>query len=262
MAFEGSSYKKRIGTDLFTVVAINPTADELRVIKKLGDDKDVKEPVYKKDNGSFNVVLWLRGQNTGLHPLYFTMSSATAGKKDGTKTQYIDKFGRTAFAASPLDFDTYKYFDGASARKAIVGEADLTSFVKMWLGIGKDQEARLDKPLDIASGNLSELVGYLKKFSSKQVCGLVYLDDAGYTKLWNRAFGYPKSLGNEEIWGKKIEDAEKNEYTKLKAKKYSIRLIEVEDEKVEMDEDKPQIASADDLMGGISQEEVGDGLPF
>ena len=242
MAFEGSTFKKKIGVDLFTVVAVNPSIDGIRKIRNWGEDKEVKAPVYQKEKegvAGINLAFYVKGANTGINIRYFTLWNIESFSSRTNKFEFIDKFGRTNWCESKEKLVNTDKFDVKSARLAFKGESDLTMFIKMWLGIKKEQEARLGDVRKIIEGDLAELDGYIKRYANYQLCMLAYVDERGYVSLWSSDYGYPSSFGNEAIWNSKIEYHSKNDFRKLKAKQYSIKITEVQDEV--MDEDKPEV---------------------
>jgi len=220
---EGVSFKKYIGIAPMSVIAVNPTADE---IEKLTGHKPEKEPVYvgKLPSGeqTARVKFFLNveaGAETKVMTCTFDLIKRVNANMDKTKVQVIDKYGRTAWVtvqqAANDEIPVYKNGPAALAHgysKTIVGQDKLISFMKSWLNVYNPRkwdattrtwsESTDDKYLSkclceltpddlkkIFAGNVEDLKGFVEGFGSVRFIGTVGLQpnkegDKLYNLVW------------------------------------------------------------------------------
>ena len=186
---EGAGFKKYIGVGAFKVVAVNPDKSELEAIYDSTLDKD-PEYVSKAEDGTDKVRLDFIvatdvDKNNGID--FKTKVSFFLEKKARTsasgKVQVINAYGETTWVDLELaktgDLPANQSWFEKPYRVAMVGEDDLTSFLKKFLGVPNkswrdkngtiheienksDAEARLDKLVDYFKGNVKELKEIIK----------------------------------------------------------------------------------------------------
>ena len=193
---EGSTVKRYIGVAPVSILAVNPTMEELSKI--YGTDID-KAPVYigeKEIGADKHKVLNLRldfitksdAQKCGIEFIskvsIFLMNDIRYNN-DKTKCQVIDKYGRTSWVTSeqlknhaiPVDKNGHLLQLDADYRPAFIGEEHLTELIKAYLNIPNpmayvngswvpntkvqpsDCECRLEHIEDYFNGDFSELQG-------------------------------------------------------------------------------------------------------
>lgn len=147
---EGQGFKKYIGVGSSFVIAVNPTKKELEDIygREMANDP---EYVVDTDNGKEARITFIVKTDPTvcngveiINRVMFTLRNAPAYSKDQSKVQVIDKFGNTTWADTEVAKAKGKILtangNGAKIaddyRMACVGEADLISFLKPYLGVG------------------------------------------------------------------------------------------------------------------------------
>ena len=187
---EGGNFKKYIGVGAFKVVAVNPDKSELEAI--YGTTLD-KEPEYtsKAEDGTDKVRLDFvvatnpeKNNNIDFKTkVSFFLEKKARTNSTGTKVQVINAYGETTWVdlemAKTGDLPANMSWYEKPYRVAMVGEDDLTSFLKKFLGIPNksyrdkngvtheienksDAEARLEKLVDYFKGNVKELKEIIK----------------------------------------------------------------------------------------------------
>lgn len=260
MSFEAQAreFKKYIGTALFNVVTLNPTADELKIIK--GTDKEQTERDYFKTTPSgvkgISLTFWMKNPKTGLKPLFMDLYNEPAQSKDGTWKTYIDIKGNTQMAKDMADLRP-DFFDVSNCRVAYRGEAELSELMRAFMDRHpKDiKSCRLDDVPKIIGGDLTELKSFLKQYGKQVVC-LVYGDEKGYTNLWNKGFGTSFSLESEKVWGKKLGELGSYRYPKGAV---SIKFVEWNPD-IKMDDDAKPLSA--DPFAKPKDAPKTDDLPF
>jgi hypothetical protein len=165
--------KKFTGVIPYNVIAINPTKDELH---ELGLTFIKAEPKYQFEfqaedslRKSTSVEFWLKSVKEAKHPdldmvlkLQFFISNDVFASSNTDKVQYVNKYGRTAWAADPADLKLNPYYIDEESRQAHRGEEDLYKFLFAWLNMTYDAERKILNPcrIDVSkifTGDFTEL---------------------------------------------------------------------------------------------------------
>lgn len=202
--------KKFTGVIPFNVIAINPTKQQLNDI---GLTFVKAEPVYQREFGaekrkSTIIDVWLKATPTPKVPdldmltklTFFISNDEFVSTKTG-KCQYVNKYGRTAWAAEPSDLNSNAYFVNEDARQSFRGEEDLYKFLFAWLNMTYDLDRKIFNPcrIDVQklfNSDYSELQSIVEKagaYSVKVLTGVrkVEGDDGTvryYATTYNRYF--------------------------------------------------------------------------
>lgn len=198
---EGASIKRYIGIASASVLALNPSKEELEKIYDRTIENDIEYLGQTEINGDTVPFIrldfivkadpekYLDNNNQPVNlvtKMSLFLRKTFRLNKDNTKVQVIDKYGRTAWVtieqAKAREVPTYSNGPAnidKDYRPAFVGEEDLTKFLIAYLNIpscqryidGKwvmnspdklsDSEARLEKIEDYFSGDVSELKAIL-----------------------------------------------------------------------------------------------------
>lgn len=140
--------KKFVGFTPVTVAAINPTRRELNRLLGREDSDNDKEIIYKAEDADGNdkvrLTFYLHAEAIDKYvPYSFTLINKVRVSKDGLKKQYVNNTCGTSWADSPdnLDkwFTTFEDREGnelgkKTVREALVGEEELMTILKSWLG--------------------------------------------------------------------------------------------------------------------------------
>lgn len=148
---EEKDFTKKVGVFEATVVCINPTAEEYTTL--IGELKeDSKETEYlgtsRDNNISLRIKIWLQSKDGSKFPLTFFLEDKQRENKDGTKVQYINAVGNTAWAEDENSLRTLasesnpnegyrkmmNEFVKREFRVAYFGEEALYNFLHSWLG--------------------------------------------------------------------------------------------------------------------------------
>jgi hypothetical protein len=202
--------KKFTGVIPYNVVAINPDMQQLHAI---GLTFVKKEPIYQREFGtekrkSTLVDVWLKSVPSPKHPdlamvtkLTFFINNDEFVSQNTGKCQYVNKYGRTAWAAQPEDLNNNAYFVNEDARQSFRGEEDLYKFLFAWLNMTYDLDRKIFNPcrIDVQklfSSDYSELQDIVTKaaaYSLKVLTGVrkVEADDGTvryYATTYNKYF--------------------------------------------------------------------------
>ena len=196
MGFNPNSSEKQVVQEgkLYTglanmkVVAINPNKLQLEALGY----KPQAEPVYTGiEDGvkKLRLDFYLAHKE---HPmrtkLAFFIEDKPRINQDGTKAEWINNFGRTAWGTPSAAPSGLKWFDASTARAAKVGEADLHNFLINWLNISPNDEAKLDNFDALFLGNYTELRSLLAGASNNEVRVLLTVRDGKYQAVYGRYF--------------------------------------------------------------------------
>ena len=146
---EVQEFKKYVGVGSSYVVAVSPTTEELTKI--YGREMAAPDYVVDGENGKearIHFIVKTDPEQCGgveiINRLMFTLRNAPAYNRDQTKVQVIDQYGNSTWA-SVEDAKAGKKLLSAEGkelkidekyRMACVGEADLVSFLKVYLVVG------------------------------------------------------------------------------------------------------------------------------
>jgi len=188
----GDGKKLYTGLTNVLVKAVNPTMDELIA---MGYNPQ-QEPVYMStnNNGKEKVRLDFYVENTETKfksKITFWLENEVRMNKDGDKTQYRDKFGKTGWGATVNNLPDF--VDKDSARPMFIGEDDFMSFIAAWINSAEGDEIVLDSIDTIVSkGNMKELQQMVRDAVSYGVRVLVGVTkDGKYQVIYTKHFGRP-----------------------------------------------------------------------
>lgn len=210
---EGSEVKRYIGVAPVTLLATNPTKEQLEKIYNTSLDKAPEYTGTQNSNGKSVpyarvdfIVKTDAERSSGIDMVtkvsYF-ISKDYRFNRDATKIQVIDKYGRTAWVTKEqlTNHEIPQYKNGpanidSSYRPCYVGEEDLTNFIKVYLNIPNVQkyvnnewvmvdnpsecEARLDSIDKLFAGDfkeLQEIMSYQPNNKIKVMFGVKTTDD-------------------------------------------------------------------------------------
>jgi hypothetical protein len=174
MIIEGNEQKEftkeyYTGRTLVKIISINPTATEK--IGKLGWKKVETEPNYVSErDGIPSARVEVHGETkTGERFTHsFFLEEKDVVSKDGSKSQYINGYGQTAWLTPEQALETgntititgakgdYVY-PTLNMRKAYKGEEELLGMLTKWLDVKKGKKFQFSNFEAIFKGNFSEL---------------------------------------------------------------------------------------------------------
>ena len=224
MAFNANSSDEKVFKEntLYTglynvkVIAINPTKKGL---EKIGY-KPQNDPVYltteegvKKLRLEFHVEGVGPEKNRILTKVAFFLEDQIRVNKDGTKSEWINDFGRNAWSeeGKPDDKPEFSWYKNETARKAYGGEVDLHAFLINWLNIGPEDEAKMDNFEALFNEDYSELRGYLKANPDNEVKVLLTVRQGKYQSAYNKYFDRASNK-RTNYWSKHIEKQSEGSY--------------------------------------------------
>ncbi len=173
------------------VVAINPTKAQL---EDMGY-RPQADPVYlSTDEGIKKVRLdfYLQGASDDETPIRtkiaFFLEDKHRVNQAGTRAEWINDYGRTAWGTPEAPPDGLQWFDTKTARPCKGGEGDLHTFLINWLNISLNDEAKLDNFNKLFEGNYSELMSLLGSYPDNEIRVLLTVRDKKYQSVYNRYF--------------------------------------------------------------------------
>ena len=192
---EAADYSKKVGFDELNVIAFNPTKTELEDLLNISD---MKEPSYLgtyqnsatgKEFPKVAISIWLQGKESkALFNVRYNIINEVRKNKDGSKMQFINAVGNTAWAADENELKSlsteantkegsrkfYKEFISRDYRPALSGEEKLYDFLQKFTNMDTralDTELSLDTKR-LFKGNFSELQELLEsEFKDNTLCG-------------------------------------------------------------------------------------------
>lgn len=251
---EGNAVKRYVGVAPVYVLAVNPSKEEL---EKIYDTELENAPEYLNETeigqeGAKHKVPQVRvdfivqtdpEKCNGIDmktKVSFFIAKEVRYNKDGSKVQVINKYGETTWlpienAKAGTVPETLSWFEPANFRPALIGEEELTNFIKIYLNIPNksyrkkngevveipnkaDAEARLDKIQDYFKGDFSELrnvIALQPKNKVKCLFGVKTTDDnkmyqAVYTQKFLRNSATDYSRLDAEVQERKQNGAYPN----------------------------------------------------
>ena len=158
------NFKKCVGLFEAKVLAINPSAEEYKEVLGMELKEDSKALDYlgtsKEDNNTtLRVDVWLEEiKNGDKFKATFFLENKEKENKDGSKLQYINTVGVCSWAADATDLPDW--FVKRDYRPAFVGEEELYSFLRTWLGNLDYRDAETTLEIDwkrLMKGNVKDL---------------------------------------------------------------------------------------------------------
>ena len=200
------------------VFSINPTKGEL---EEMGY-KPKEAPVYLTTEGDIKKLrldFHLIGESPNgekiMSKVAFFLENQHRVNRDGTKSEWINDFGRTAWSADgdPENAPTgLTWFKHETARRSHVGEADLHLFLVNWLNIGQDDEAKLENFISLFDEDYSEIAGLLAGNSDNEIRVLLTVRDSKYQSIYNKYFDRASNK-RTNYWDNHIKSQTSNGYS-------------------------------------------------
>lgn len=191
-AVVGDGKKLYTGLTNVLVKAVNPSMEELVA---MGYNPQ-QEPVYMGTNANNKEKLRLDFyvENTETRfksKLSFWLENEIRTNKDGDKTQFRDKYGKTGWGATVNNLPDF--VDKDSARPMYIGEDDFMSFIAAWTNSADGDEIVLDSiDLIVSKGNIKELQQMVRDAVDYGVRVLVGVTkDGKYQVIYTKHFGRP-----------------------------------------------------------------------
>jgi len=161
---ENTNYTKKVGLFEANIVAINPTIEEYNTVLGMELNPDSKVTEYlgttKDGNTYLRVDVWLQDiKSQDNFKVSFFLEDRERENRDGTKKQYINSVGMTAWAADENDLWDW-FTKDRDYRVAYVGEEDLFDFLRTWLGKLDYRNSKTVLELEwkkLMRGNVSDL---------------------------------------------------------------------------------------------------------
>ncbi len=227
-------FKFYTGVIPYHVVAVNPTLTEL---KELGIEYMQNEPEYihkAEYDGveivNTNVDFWIKSLPNEEHPdmeiltpLRFRINHKPWIGQSG-KAQFINKYGKTAWATNVQALDSNQYFINEGARPCHKGEDELHKFLFSWLNMVYDTTkkeyddclADVDK---LVSGDFSQLKDIVKGSSEyvvKCLTGVNVVEKDGKIRYYQQIYNQMFLKHNQTSTNRLEEYVTKDQYTEFK----------------------------------------------
>jgi hypothetical protein len=165
------------GTENFKVIAINPTKEEMKAILNIDVDK---EPEYlgKNQEGKdqVRITMWLDNDDAEnkirTRADFYLVNDVK--ESSGGKIKFVNAFG--GFAYLPADGtvpENMSWFNVDKMRKSLVGEEELTEFVKNYINHSTKKGEKAQLSVDAyLRGDFSELKGIICNNKVKVCLGI------------------------------------------------------------------------------------------
>jgi hypothetical protein len=156
-------FSKKVGLFETNVIAVNPSMEEYKDILGIELKENSKAVEYlgtsQDGNTTLRIDFWLEEiKNKDKFKVTFFLENKEKDNKDGTKKQYINSVGVCSWAADKNSLP--EWFKGRDYRVAYVGEEELYSFLRTWLGNLDYRDASTVLELDwkaLMRGNVKDL---------------------------------------------------------------------------------------------------------
>lgn len=206
---EQKDFSKKVGLFEARVIAINPDAEEYKEVLDITLPEDSKATEYLGMSQEGNIFLrvdaWLEEVKTKeKFRVTFFLENKERENKDMTKKQYINTVGTCCWADDPNNLQ--EWFAARNYRVAYVGEEDLYSFLRTWLGNLDYRSAETTLELDwkkLMKGNVKDLKDQINGEWSTNIVALATVatkekdgEVKEYQSVYNRGFLPPYSLKN------------------------------------------------------------------
>ena len=201
--------KNYVGIEQFSIVAVNPTTEEINAFYERTPKEDEKEVEYVRDKDGVDqlmISLFLKGTQTNrIVKSTFFITDKVRTNKDGSKIQYINSTGESSWTddiKNLPDFFTHfqdkfkKNLHDKPFRPALDGEADFYTFIKGAMAGVNYRDVETDIRFELKKmlkGNFKELSTYLldpeftRTFTALNFVENKLQDD-GSTKTFNNVF--------------------------------------------------------------------------
>lgn len=189
------SYSKYVGMFNATVVAVNPSKEELGQLLNTTIERDLEYTGVNNDNGAkkLTVSFWLKEENTGnLFNVRFSLEDTVVESKTG-KTQFINTIGTTSYAIDKSAVPDFLTAGGRDIRPAKKGEELLYKFLRAWLSNLNYEDESTELCVDwkkLISGRVNELREAIDNFGSQTVCCMATVRTADDGKEYQGVYSY------------------------------------------------------------------------
>lgn len=194
-------FSKKVGLFEAKVLTINPDAEEYK--DKLGfelkEDSKALDYLSESDEGNkkLRVDVWLEDvKTTEKFKVSFFLEDKEKENKEGTKKQYINAVGVCSWADDPNNLPSW--FSNREYRVANVGEEELYTFLRTWLGNLDYRDAETTLQLEwkkLMKGNVKDLRDQIEGEFCTNIVALATVksvtvdnDVKEYQGVYNKAF--------------------------------------------------------------------------
>ena len=195
-----NSIKNYSGISNFTVMAVNPTMQELHAM----EIKVKQEPNYFLElNGEdyFKIAFWVKNEDL-ITRMEILMQNKTKVSKTG-KNLWLNAIGQSTWSEEKPEYDWWQQPE--TSRKAFGGEETLINFVKAWANVAPGDNVYFDTIDKIVQGDVTELKELVKALSANQVRLLVGVKDGRYQQVYTKIFGRIKPQ-RDDLFVKALND--------------------------------------------------------
>lgn len=196
-------FQKRVGLAEVKVIAVNPNREEFKEILNRDLDEDSKADKYlgesKEGNTTLRVDFWLEDVKTKQRDkVSFFLEDKQKVNKDGSKKQYINNLGTCSWADDENNLPDF-FIKRGEYRVAFVGEEELYTFLRTWLGNLDYKDAETTLQLDwktLMKGNVKDLKAQVNGEYAVNIVVLLTVktvvkegeDAKQYQSVYNRGF--------------------------------------------------------------------------
>jgi hypothetical protein len=225
----GQASSKYIGLFEGKVVAVNPDLEQYKEILGMEIKEDSKALDYIGENAdgykTLRIDFWLEEiKNKEKFKITFFLEDRERENKDGSKKQYINSIGMCSWASDEnLLQDWFK--KDREYREAFVGEEDLYTFMRTWLGNLDYRDAETTLSLDfkkLMRGNVKDLRDQINGEWATSVVALATVktvikeeETKEYQSVYNKAFLPSYALKNFRL----VDYSSSSVVSKLRDKK-------------------------------------------
>jgi hypothetical protein len=202
---EQQDFNKKIGLFAGKVVCVNPNREEFKEILGIELKEESKADEYvgesKDGNPTVRINFWLEEAKTKQKfNVTFFLENKIKSNKDGSKQQYINELGSCSWADDPNNLpDWFVKRGGDSFREAFVGEEELYTFMRTWLGKLDYRDAGTTLQLEfkqLIKGNMKDIKAQINGEFSVPIVALAVVktvvnegeDNKEYQGVYNRNF--------------------------------------------------------------------------
>jgi hypothetical protein len=207
--------ERKVGLFEAKVIAVNPSAEDYKEILgiTLKDDSKATEYLGTSSEGNtfLRVDVWLENikkateeEHGERFKVTFFLENKERENKDMTKKQYINTLGSCCWSDDPNNLP--EWFASRTYRVAFVGEEDLFSFLRTWLGNLDYRKPATTLELDwkkLMKGNVSEIREQIKGEWVTNIVALATVttkekdgEVKEYQTIYNRKFLPPYTMKN------------------------------------------------------------------
>lgn len=230
---EQIEFTKKVGVFEGQVICINPSEEEFKDLLGIELKEESKATEYLGDSRDGNSTLrinvwigWTNQKERFVHPVSFFLEDKERTNKEGTKKQYINSIGVCSWSDDPNSLPAW--FTKREYRVAYVGEEELYTFLRTWLGNLDYRDAETILQLDwkkLMKGNVKELRDQIDGEYSTNVVALATISTREnkegevkeYQSIYNKAFLPPYSLRYFRL----VDYTDETVLSKLRSKKVS-----------------------------------------